>query len=828
MKVSPDIDLARSLRQVFGDSPDSAGQIAEDCARQTATVKALLQRFFARNERRRREMMILADEVGLGKTYVGLATAVSILDAIRRGEAPDGLPLKQPAVLILTPNNNALFNKWLREAEAFRQDCARRNMALDWLQIKCPRPLGPGSGNVIDLAEQARQATRRSPMLLIAKQNVLGAALGKRDWWRIRALLTVFRHFGLSSADRRYWCWRGRLFAHLGIPDLPELLDFRKAASLWSDEPFPKLEKAFASALAGSSKLQQRIRDALDSGDAAALLKWLDSLTRRAIARRMPKFPLVMIDEIHGLKNEYAQARRHFETLLSGRVSRVLGLSATPFQLRQEELLSILKLRKVLSVPADRAHALNESIDRLALAMQASRDCGDMFRHRWCRLRANDETIITEAWYSIAEAEESERLARAQQARPPRVAHALEAALELEARNHDLEQYLRPFVIRHQHPRGYREHFVGRFADAHNNNGDGSPHFNWAPGLEVNGRDELAHYLMMRAVTLAEDERGLPGLGAELTGSYRHLVETAAVWKKLTVAQNPTLRRYRSLLDQMIGQRNDVHDPDGEHRKIRATVRRALEFFKRGQKTLIFCVFTKTAEAVRDQLQAAITKYLNEQRERVFGNATTFENFRRRFFNRREPLYSLIQDHPLLGPVSRRDVGVPAGIALKLSDLREVARLLVDRGELPDVEKPDRRLLLAAVEHIAVQRWRASAGGQAWLDRVLLGCPELEDRMSEAAWLEAREPLSRSGRAGQVRRELDPEADTGAHDPLDAEHSDEAQIHSARLKSVEDSVSEWVRRLREDAIGAIVSPYFRGGVISHHASHLPLLARYPL
>jgi hypothetical protein len=34
--------------------------------------------------------MILADEVGLGKTYVALAVAVSILDAIRRGEAPDG------------------------------------------------------------------------------------------------------------------------------------------------------------------------------------------------------------------------------------------------------------------------------------------------------------------------------------------------------------------------------------------------------------------------------------------------------------------------------------------------------------------------------------------------------------------------------------------------------------------------------------------------------------------------------------------------------------------------------------------------------------------
>ena len=42
-------------------------------------------------------MMLLADEVGLGKTYVALAVAVSVLDAIRRGEAPEGLPAQSPS-----------------------------------------------------------------------------------------------------------------------------------------------------------------------------------------------------------------------------------------------------------------------------------------------------------------------------------------------------------------------------------------------------------------------------------------------------------------------------------------------------------------------------------------------------------------------------------------------------------------------------------------------------------------------------------------------------------------------------------------------------------
>lgn len=160
--------------------------------------------------------------------------------------------------------------------------------------------------------------------------------------------------------------------------------------------------------------------------------------------------------------------------------------------------------------------------------------------------------------------------------------------------------------------------FVGNQAEHTSNRG--RPSFNWSPGMEVRGNDELAQYLMMRAVALAKGGAGLPGLGAELTGSYRHLVETAAVWKKLAQAGNPLLRKYQSILEEMIGSRTEVRDPDAGHRKVQATVHRALEFFKRGQKSLVFCVYTKTAEAIRDQLQMAIDRHLGSIRDDVFGD----------------------------------------------------------------------------------------------------------------------------------------------------------------------------------------------------------------
>ena len=784
MKLTPEIDLRRSLREVFGNKADFTLQIEHDCRRQTETGNAILRRFFGPKDRERRELMILADEVGLGKTYVALAVAVSILDAIRRGETPDGLPSNKPVVLVLTPTNDALFNKWMREAEAFRKDCARTDGGLDWLQIRCPIENSSRTGNVINLSTQMRDATRGQPVMLIAKQGVLGAALHDRDLWRRRALAAAFGYFRTPIDDRRYWCRKGKVFDNFGIPDLEELLDLRRSGSLWDDQISPDLEHAFARVLHAPTDFTQKFTSALNSTDEELLSRCLDDLARLALAGDWPQFPLVIIDEIHGLKNEFVQARRNFEELITGQVCRVLGLSATPFQLRHDELLSLLKLRRVLSLPPERREELDHAVSTLSNSMKAARDVGDIFRRRWKALRPVDQEVVGEAWRDVTNAAESEQHELAAQIRPPRVAHALAAALDLERQNAELRRHLRPFLIRHQHPRGYREHFVGNQAALADN--QGSLSFSWWPGMEVRGHEELAHYLMMRAVALAKDERGLPGLGAELTGSYRHLVETAAVWKKLALAQNPLLRDYRSILEEMIGNRTADYDPDSEHCKVQATVHRALEFFKRGQKSLVFCVYTKTAETIRDRLQAAIDAYLGGIRESVFGNAEAFENFRRRFFNRREPLFSLIQDHPLLGEVREGRVGVKQQVALTVEHLRQVAELLVAQGEYDDTDKPDRRLLIAATEHTAVKSWRDSRDGVRWLEDVLRSCPELADRIADPSWLKAREPLSRSVRAGRVRPTLDPEASAHANDPLEVEElrgfSRGGQVRAPRKK----------------------------------------------
>ena len=222
MKLSPDIDLGRSLEKVFGNRPDSRAEVERDRDRQTQTAEAIIERFFTHDDSPRRELVLLADEVGLGKTYVGLAVAVSLLDAIRRGETSDELPANKPTVLILTPSNDALYNKWFREAEAFQHDCARRDGALDWLQIRRPIENSSQSGNVIDLTLALRDATRSKPVLLIAKQGVFGAALRERDLWRRRALAII--------SQARLGTKRGRESFHGRCRDEKQLASF---PSLW-------------------------------------------------------------------------------------------------------------------------------------------------------------------------------------------------------------------------------------------------------------------------------------------------------------------------------------------------------------------------------------------------------------------------------------------------------------------------------------------------------------------------------------------------------------------------------------------------------------------
>lgn len=781
MNIAPSIDLGCSLRSVLGEANEKAKL---DADRQRMTADAILNRYFFAADHERREIVLLADEVGLGKTFVALAVAVSMLDAIRLQEGTDDLPVTKPSALVLTPSNDALLNKWLREAGTFTASC----VTAPWLQDGRSARGGGEIKNVVDLTVALRKATRKAPVLAIAKLSVLSSALHDADDWRRRALAMTFQALGIRPDDRPSIC--RRVLGTGAQANVPELLDLRSSGVLWQDtsEYSPDLQNAFERALR-CDRVTEQLRRRFSTAKEGGMRDALDDLTRAALLWDWPTLPLVVIDEVHNLKNEHGVGRKHLLHLLQGRASRVLGLSATPFQLRHEELESVLGLRELLALSTARRDALDAAVNALSKVMRRARDEGDRFRSAWVSLHPRESPLIDGVWERMNQDRSTRKewpsIVRSSGSR--RVEHAMSCAIELEKANRALTVELRRFVIRHRNDRRYRQHWVG--SNASRDNACSTPHLAWRPGIEVTGESELAHYLLMRTVSLAKDQKGRAGLGAELTGSYRHLTKTSATWRSFESSKGPVLHAYRAVLDKLIGRQ----DADKTHPKVQATVSRALAAFMDGRKSVIFCVHVQTAEVIRDRLKAAVKQAIAERREPIFGDENTFANFHSRFFNRREPLFALIQDQPLLHVDERAGsecVELPRSLRLGPSELDKVIAILVEEGESANVDKVDRRLLLAAVEHVAVITLAGTDVGLAYLDQVLPD-GELRREMTSRRWVPQRQRLT-------IRQARDPEAGR-QRDPL--------EVEDATAVTVQQAGGDWHARLRTDT-GDVLAPYF--------------------
>lgn len=126
-----------------------------DAERQQLTAATILSRFFHHDAARSVPLQLVADEVGMGKTFVALAVAYSVLEALGEGRAPEDLAGCYQKIVVVTPNNSALFSKWKREVDEFVTRCVP--------------------------AEHAAQAKVRFRAQAIERPDELVAALQKRN-----------------------------------------------------------------------------------------------------------------------------------------------------------------------------------------------------------------------------------------------------------------------------------------------------------------------------------------------------------------------------------------------------------------------------------------------------------------------------------------------------------------------------------------------------------------------------------------------------------------------------------------------------------------------
>jgi hypothetical protein len=147
-------------------------------------------------------------------------------------------------------------------------------------------------------------------------------------------------------------------------------------------------------------------------------------------------------------------------------------------------------------------------------------------------------------------------------------------------------------------------------------------------------------------------------------------------------------------------------------------------------------------------------------------------------------------------------------------------------GEAASVGKPDRRLLLSALEHVAVQTWEQTEEGRNWLEKVM---PQketeqpnkLREAMSRERWVPMRALLA----LGTAPR--DPEASSEVLDPIVAEEGEEQDKVTLKNMRVA-SADTWFKRLQHASLGDVIAPYFHQNVVGtvRRRIPMPLLPRY--
>ncbi len=689
------LNLRRSLRAVLGNAdPGSVERVAK---RQERTIDAILHRLYDDDAERRREIVLLADEVGLGKTFVALGVALSVLRQRSTVGLSDG------PVLVVTPHAHALFRKWRREAERFLQLAAPSDMKFDVETASTPHEL-------------AHALRKRKPTVVIARMSAFTGRLHRLDTARMAVIHSLLHMDGFKlSMDARLemlsdWPWWATR----------ESLDLRRSCAVWETAHGTRelgfgdghIRAAWRRLEAADPRLCDRMRESwkrVRDSESKRSSFWEDlrEICRAALGQSVPhSLPLVIVDEIHNWKN-HPTSWSNFLHMLGLRIDRLLGLSATPFQLGPHELIQILGLRRCVGLLGDRATFLDDRVGVLGADLSQAAEAGELLRSAWAEVHERDLNDLEQAWAARGERERQDGL-------PPRLQRAFEGLIDVRDAHVRLAMSLKPFLIRHRRDVSHRVWRVGREADPNLvSPGARGSTLRWRPGLDVSGDAELVHYLMMRAVQEQKEGHGSTSLGADLGGSYAFFREGEL--RRMLPGRNEEASRYLKYVERVVA--DDSH----EHPKVAVTAERAFQAWLNGDKTLVFCFNIATVDAV----QGAVKRRIDGYNAAVLTSAfectrdkldLRLKNFQKRLYNYRQSVFLLFQDHPLAGPKGR----VPHRLALRARDLAEVAARLARGGPPRDRSRRfDRRRILAAAEQALVARWKETGHGRRWLHKVL-------------------------------------------------------------------------------------------------------------
>jgi superfamily II DNA or RNA helicase len=605
------------------------GRVSDaDAARQEKTAAAILDRLTAQPG------VVLADEVGMGKTFVAMAVAASAAWADKK---------QRPVVVMVPPS---LKEKWPRDFNVFNRYCVPQDKGY------AIRSASADDGvSFLKLLDDPRH--RRNQIIFLTHGAL---SRGLTDPWTklaiVKAALRSRRLVAQRSAFPRFAAdiIRARKYSE---ETFRQLMDGDE--SEWrsivgeDDDPVPDSVRRV---------LQRRRLDLRDVEDTLLAAPLRDSANREerlaAIRRSLSaplrqvwyaaingsRFvsPLLILDEAHHLKNpattlaslfvtdDAAEDASELQGALEGRFERMLFLTATPFQLGHDELLRVLSrfrgIRWKEGSPTMSREDFDSRMNGLHTRLDDTQRTSLLLEDRWGTLREEDVPQPDDEWWELAKKNPTTQSERLQS-----VIRVFDSCAD-NMRN--AEALLRPWVIRHLRDRNFAASAVRRrvvrpgAAIVENGSDD--------HGLPI-GDDALLPFLLVarsQAVAMSA-----PAPAGALASGVRRLTfveglasSYEAYWKTREGADGG--RTIGELLDE------DASDADGEdyverllkryfaelkralpaasanarHPKIAPTVEQAVRLWNMGEKVLIFCHFRATGRSLERHVRHAIDKQI--------------------------------------------------------------------------------------------------------------------------------------------------------------------------------------------------------------------------
>ena len=426
-----------------------------DAERQTLTAQAILQNLA------NQPGILLSDEVGMGKTYVALAVAASVI------EATGG---KQGPIVIMVPSR--LRGKWQREWQQFKQHCTV-GTSLNWIKdtyAHSPTDFFKLLNNNHDRHHLVFVTTgcfsgglgdpwiKLAMIRLARKRTKLSAQQKGRIYrWSADLVRLVSQHHlteevvkKLLNSDLDYWkdiLVRENLLDDTGDDPIPELLEKCEHKIDWG--PLVDLLRHGLPKHA-SANLDVRLKTArADFSEACRAIykQWLECSKWNS--------PLLILDEAHHAKNDHTLLARLFRqssqddvTMLGGKFQRMLFLTATPFQLGHQELIRVLQSFEAIRwnsprAPASSLEQFQTAINNLETALDANRLAGRHLDKLWGTIRP--ETVAGEDietwWRRVADNPTDFWESR-----------LVEAIRHCRDTRETAELLLRPWLVRHNRP----------------------------------------------------------------------------------------------------------------------------------------------------------------------------------------------------------------------------------------------------------------------------------------------------------------------------------------------------------------------------------------